>query len=354
MEQSAYQIERDPRWADIAARAKAPDPSFVYAVKTTGIYCRTDCPSRRPSPKNVEFFDTPQLAEAQGYRPCRRCRPNQISLQEETAAKIAAACERIRTAEQEPCLEELAFDSGMSASHFQRTFKSAMGISPKAYAKAIRMERIRDGLTTGAASITATIYDAGFGSSSRFYEAATSALGMTPSRYRRGGDGVRIMFAVGECSLGTILVACSKKGVCAILLGADAQDLLNDLQERFPRAELIGGDQKFDQLIALVIDFVDEPQNGLDLPLDLRGTAFQQRVWLALCEIPVGTTTSYSEIAKRIGSPTSYRAVAQACGANNIAVAIPCHRVVKSDGGLSGYRWGIDRKQSLLKKEMNR
>ncbi len=343
----------DAMWDAVLERDRYPDPPFFYAVKTTGIYCRPDCPSRRPKRENVAFYPTPLLAERDGFRACLRCRPNQNSPQQEVASLIALACRHIETAEEEPSLDALAKLSGLSTFHFQRTFKAAMGLSPKSYAKAHRMKRFHEILGADETSITSAIYAAGYNSSSRFYETATRALGMTPSVLRKGAKGVRILFAIGECSLGSVLVASSAKGVCALLLGDTPEAVLNDLQDRFPHADLIGNDPDYETLIAGVIQFVDDPRYGFHLPLDIQGTAFQQRVWDALRDIPLGTTASYGEIAIKIGAPKSSRAVAQACGANNIALAIPCHRVVRSDGGISGYRWGVARKSARLDLERN-
>lgn len=341
----------DTMWRAVLEREQNPNPPFFYAVKTTGIYCRPDCPSRRPKRQNAAFYASCALAEADGFRACLRCRPNQQSLQEQTASIISNACRTIETADEEPRLDDLARQSGLSPFHFQRTFKSAMGLTPKAYAQAHRMNRFREIVGSGEGSITTAIYDAGYTSSSRFYEAATQALGMTPKRLRQGGKGVKILFAIGECSLGSVLIASSAKGVCAMLLGDTPEMVLDDLQTRFPQADLIGNDPDYEMLIAHVIQFVDDPKYGFNLPLDIQGTAFQQRVWEALRDIPIGTTASYSEIAEKIGAPKSFRAVAQACGANNIALAIPCHRVVQSNGGLSGYRWGVERKRAILDAE---
>lgn len=266
------------------------------------------------------------------------------------AALVAEICRTIETAERPPALAELAAHAGLSESHLHRVFKSVTGVTPRQYAVQVRAAKVRDGLGH-AETITDAIYDAGFGSSSRFYEGADHVLGMTPSEYRAGGAEVAIRFAVGECSLGSILVAQSERGVCAILLGDDPDELIADLERRFPRAELLGGDAGFERVVATVVGFVEAPCVGLDLPLDIRGTAFQQRVWSALRTIPAGETASYKVIAEKIGSPTSTRAVAQACGANSIAVAIPCHRVVRTDGGISGYRWGVERKRALLERE---
>ncbi|WP_197386951.1 bifunctional DNA-binding transcriptional regulator/O6-methylguanine-DNA methyltransferase Ada [Ralstonia pseudosolanacearum] len=343
-------VERDPRWARVLARDASADGQFVYAVKTTGVYCQPSSPSRLPRPENVEFFDTPAEAEAAGYRPSRRATPDQTTARAQHAARVAAACRRIEAADTPPALEALAREAGLSPYHFHRLFKTVTGLTPKAYAAAHRARRLRAQLGRGS-SVTEAIYDAGFNASSRFYEASDGVLGMTASRYRAGGAQTTIRFAVGECSLGAILVAQSERGICAILLGEDPQALVHNLQDQFPKAELIGGDADFEDLVAKVVGLIEAPAIGLDLPLDVRGTAFQERVWQALREIPPGTTASYAEIAARIGAPRAVRAVAQACGANHLAVAIPCHRVVRSDGQLSGYRWGVERKRALLERE---
>jgi AraC family transcriptional regulator of adaptative response/methylated-DNA-[protein]-cysteine methyltransferase len=267
------------------------------------------------------------------------------------AALVAQACRRIEAAEQPPSLDDLARQAGLSPFHFHRVFKAATGLTPKAYADAHRANAVRASLAAGKASVTAAIFDAGFNANSRFYEHADAMLGMKPTQYRAGGVDVRIEFAIGETSLGAILVARSQRGVCAISLGDDADALLRELQDRFPRAELIGGDEAFETLVAQVVGLIEQPGIGHELPLDVRGTAFQQRVWQALRQIPAGETASYAQVAQRIGSPKSVRAVAGACAANTLAVAIPCHRVVRSDGALSGYRWGVERKRELLSRE---
>lgn len=344
-------IEEDPRWAAVVRRDSASDGKFVYAVSTTGIYCRPSCPSRVAKPEHVSFHATCEEAEKAGFRACLRCRPNAASLAERHAALVAEACRRIEDAEELPSLDALAGAAGMSPFHFHRLFKSVTGLTSKAYGVARRAERVREGLTDGRSTVTEAIYGAGFNSNSRFYEKSKELLGMTPTAFRAGGADTRIRFAVGQCSLGAILVACSGIGVCAILLGDDPDELVRDLQDRFPKAELLGGDAEFEALVAEVVGFVEAPSLGLDLPLDLRGTAFQQRVWQALREIPAGETASYAEVARRIGQPKSVRAVARACASNKIAVAVPCHRVVKTDGALSGYRWGVERKRVLLEKE---
>ena len=267
------------------------------------------------------------------------------------AALVAQACRRIEAAEQSPSLDDLAQQAGLSPFHFHRVFKAATGLTPKAYADAQRAQAVRTTLARGTSSVTDAIFDAGFNANSRFYEHADAMLGMKPTQYRAGGLDARIEFAIGESSLGAILVARSQRGVCAISLGEDPDALLRELQDRFPRAELIGGDAGFEMLVAQVVGLIEQPNLGIDLPLDVRGTAFQQRVWQALRQIPSGETASYAQIAQRIGSPTSVRAVAGACAANTLAVAIPCHRVVRSDGALSGYRWGVERKRALLLRE---
>lgn len=342
---------QDPRWAAVAARDPRADGSFFYSVKTTGVYCRPSCAARRPNPKNVRFHATAADAQRAGFRACRRCRPDLPSLESLHSATIAEICRVIEAAPETQSLASLARRAGLSPYHFHRVFKAVTGVTPRGYAAAHRTDRIRRELDKRNKSVTEAIYDAGFNSGGRFYETSARRLGMTPTDYRAGGVHAEIRFAVGECSLGSILVAQSTKGVCAILLGEDPDALVRDLQDRFRRATLVGGDAAFEQVVASVIGLVETPGAGLDLPLDVRGTAFQQRVWQALREIPPGTSATYAEIASRVGVPNGARAVARACGSNPLAVAIPCHRVVRTDGSLSGYRWGIERKQSLLERE---
>lgn len=348
---SATVHDPNPRWTAVIQRDASADETFVYAVKTTGIYCRPSCASRRAKPINVSFYDTCEAAEEAGFRPCMRCRPNEASRAKQHADAVADACRFIEIAEEAPSLDEIAKAAGMSPYHFHRIFKATTGLTPKAYATAHRAKRVRNGLGDGAGTVTEAIYDAGFNSSSRFYAKADEMLGMTPKSYRDGGRDTEIRFAIGESSLGAILVAATPKGVCAIDLGDDPETLASRLQDRFPNAKLIGNDASFSQLVAQVVGLIEAPGLGKDLPLDMRGTAFQQRVWLALRDIPPGQTASYAEIARRIGAPSSARAVAQACASNTIAVAIPCHRVVRTGGALSGYRWGVERKRALLAKE---
>jgi AraC family transcriptional regulator, regulatory protein of adaptative response / methylated-DNA-[protein]-cysteine methyltransferase len=351
-ESLAARTTSDPRWAAVLARDSGADGKFFYSVKTTGVYCRPSCAARAPRPENVGFHPTAADAERAGFRACKRCKPGEPSLAERQASRVAELCRLIENAEQTLTLEELATHAGLSVHHLHRVFKAVTGLTPKAYAAAHRAERIRIELGRSD-TVTDAIYGAGFNSNGRFYAESNHVLGMTPTNYRAGGANTEIRFAVGECSLGSILVATSARGVCAILMGDDPDRLTRDLQDRFPRASLIGGDAQFERLVAKVIGFVEAPRVGLDLPLDVRGTAFQQRVWRALRMIPPGATLSYSGVAERIGSPKSVRAVAQACAANPLAVAIPCHRVVRSDGGTSGYRWGAERKRTLLEREAN-
>jgi AraC family transcriptional regulator, regulatory protein of adaptative response / methylated-DNA-[protein]-cysteine methyltransferase len=343
-------VADDPRWARIVTRDKTADDHLWYSVVTTGVYCRPSCPSRTANPKNVQLHDSLESAKATGFRPCRRCNPDGLSTDAENAALVAKACRLIGDSEEEPSLDKLADAVGLSPSYFHRMFKAATGVTPKDYAAAHRAAKVREGLASGS-SVTEAIYDAGFNSSGRFYEKSADMLGMTPSQYRAGGANEKIKFAVGQSYLGAILVASTKKGVAAILLGDDPDKLVRDLQDRFPKAHLIGADRDYENLVARVVGFVEEPGLGLNLPLDVRGTAFQERVWKALREVPAGTTVSYADIARRIGAPKSVRAVARACAANKLAVAIPCHRVVRNDGSLSGYAWGIERKRALIERE---
>lgn len=347
---AATGTEADPRWAAVRARDARADGRFVYAVRTTGVYCRPSCGARPARPENVAFHDTPADAEKAGFRPCRRCKPHEPPLAAQQAAVVARLCRRLETDDPPPSLEQLAEDAQWSPFHLHRVFKRVTGLTPKAYAAARRSRRVQQALARSD-TVTEAIYDAGYPSGSRFYADAPNVLGMTPTRWRAGGAGTELRFALGQCSLGAILVARSGVGLCAILLGDDPDTLTRELQDRFPSARLIGGDAAFEQWVARVVGFVEAPAIGLDLPLDIRGTAFQQRVWQALQAVPPGQTVSYAEIARRIGAPAATRAVAQACGANALAVAIPCHRVVRHDGGLSGYRWGVERKRALLERE---
>jgi AraC family transcriptional regulator of adaptative response/methylated-DNA-[protein]-cysteine methyltransferase len=340
----------ESRWQSLLDRDPVADGAFVYSVKTTGVYCRPTCPSRLAHRKNIRFHTTCEEAEAAGFRACKRCNPTGESIAEHQASIVAQACRIIEESGEVPNLDDLARSVGMSSHHFHRVFKAQTGLTPRGYAVAHRSRRVREELARRD-TVTEAIYGAGFNSNSRFYESSKQVLGMTPKTFRRGGNGTTIRFAIGESWLGPILVAASDKGVCAILLGEDPDELVRDLQDRFPKAEFIGGDVEFEQLVATVVGFLENPSSGLELPLDIRGTAFQQRVWEALRRIPAGSTASYAEIAERIAQPGSVRAVAQACAANHLAVAVPCHRVVRTDGSLSGYHWGVERKGRLIKRE---
>lgn len=340
----------EQRWQAVVERNKTADGHFVYGVKTSLIYNHPSAAGRLPKRENIEFFDNEAQAIAQGYRQGKRHRTEATQLTQFYKQKIEKACRYIEQNSQSLTLAELADYVGISRYHFHRLFKSQTGLTPKAYTDAFRHKKLQAQLQEQE-RITDAIYDAGYQSNSRFYETSTQRLGMTPRAWKSGGNGSKIYFALALCSLGTVLVAQSLIGVCAILLGDDPEKLLNDLQDKFPNAELIGGDINFEQVIADVVGFIEAPEIGFNLPLDIQGTVFQQRVWQALRDIPVGKTVSYSDIAKKIGNPKAVRAVASACGANMLAVAIPCHRVVRNNGQLSGYRWGIDRKQALLLKE---
>ncbi len=346
----AAETERDSRWVLVRARDRAADGEFFYSVETTGVFCRPSCGARTPRPENVAFHRTTEAAERAGFRACKRCRPTEAPLAERNAHLVAELCSFIDACEEPPSLEVLAAHAGRSSHHLHRVFKSITGLTPRDYAAARRAARLKAGLEK-APSVTNAIYDAGYASQGRFYEASNARLGMTPSKFRAGAPDVTIRFAVGECSLGSILVAASDLGVCAISLGDDPSALVRELEDRFRHARLVGADAGFERIVAEVVGFVESPKRGLDLPLAVRGTAFQERVWRALQKIPAGKTVSYADIARRIRAPSSVRAVAGACAANTLAVAIPCHRVVKRDGSLSGYRWGVERKQALLERE---
>lgn len=340
----------EQRWQAVTERDERADGRFVYAVMTTGVYCRPSCGARLPRRENVQFHMTSAAAERAGFRACKRCRPNEVASGNGHAEIVAKACALIAEADKTLAIEALARALGVSPSHLHRLFQSQTGLTPKAYATAHRATRLRDALAHSR-TVTTAIYDAGFNSSARFYATSSKTLGMSPTSFRLGGEGAAVHFAVGECTLGSILVAASQRGICAIALGDDPNQLVQDLQDRFPKAELLGGNRAFEQLVAKVIAFVERPAVGLNLPLDVQGTAFQQRVWKQLCQIPCGTTVSYAMLAQQLGDPDATRAVAQACAANPIAVAVPCHRVVRTDGSLSGYRWGVERKAKLLESE---
>lgn len=346
----AAQTLADARWQAVLSRRAECDGQFWYSVRTTGVYCRPSCGARTARPENVSFHATQAAAVAAGFRPCRRCRPETSSIAERHASMVTMACRLLDEPDAPESLTEVAAKLGLSPFHFQRLFKSALGLTPRAYAEARRLSRLSDGLRS-ARSVTDAIFDAGFSSPSRAYALSAKALGMAPKTYRAGAPGVRLSFALGQCALGKVLVARSARGLCAILLGDNAEVLEADLAARFPRAERVSADAGLAEALAQVIALIEQPRRVLDLPLDIQGTAFQQRVWDALRRIPAGETRSYAQVAREIDRPGAERAVANACGANPLAVAIPCHRVVRADGGLGGYRWGVVRKQALLEEE---
>lgn len=340
------------RWAAIRSRDQAADGVFFYAVRTTGVYCYPSCASRPALKANVAFYETRADAERAGFRPCRRCRPDLPPRSQREALLVSRACQLIEAAETLPSLAALAAAVGYSPHHFHRLFRRVTGVTPKAYAAAHRQNRVQVALSQGR-SVTEALYEAGFNSSGRFYDTAGAMLGMAPTAYRTGGAGEAIRHATGPCSLGVVLVAASAQGICAVLLGDDPGALQADLVRRFPRARHIPAEAAFARTVAEIVQLVDNPAStrALSLPLDIRGTAFQRRVWEALRRIPPGETVSYAEVAARIGAPRATRAVAAACAANRLAVAVPCHRVVAADGALAGYRWGIERKRRLLERE---
>ncbi len=342
--------EAETRWKTLENRDKSTGGSFVYGVLTTGIYCRPGCPSRLPRRENIRFFASGGEAERAGFRPCKRCQPDRAPLEERQAEAISKACSLIDAADGKPDFDEIAHAAGMSRHHFHRVFKQTVGLTPGAYLSALRKRRALDELGAGA-TVTAAIYGAGYGSSSRFYENCAPQLGLKPGKIAKGGVGEIIRFAVGECFLGSILVAATDQGICAIELGDTPEQLLEGFQDRFPNAEIRGGDAEFERIVAQVISLVEEPKRACDLPLHVRGTAFQQRVWEILRRIPLGETRTYAQVAAEADCPRAVRAVANACASNKLAVAIPCHRVVRTGGSLSGYRWGVRRKAALLKRE---
>jgi AraC family transcriptional regulator of adaptative response/methylated-DNA-[protein]-cysteine methyltransferase len=343
----------DPRWKAVLAKDAARDGEFVFAVSTTGIYCRPSCPARTPKRGNVRFFDSPELARRAGFRACKRCHPDDASAREKQVRAILRACALIEQSEERVTLDELAAKVGLSPYYFHRLFKDVTGVTPRDFHRARQISRVGAALAT-AGSVTDALYDAGFSSSGRFYENTNAMLGMKPAAWRAGGAGEEIRYCVHPCALGLVLVAATERGVCTIEFGDSADELTTRLQERFPKARFAPADAEFDAWLRRLLAHLDRPSAALDLPLDVRGTAFQQQVWKALRDLKPGETASYAEVAARIGKPKSVRAVARACASNILGVAIPCHRVVRSDGGISGYRWGVERKRALLAKERKR
>jgi AraC family transcriptional regulator of adaptative response/methylated-DNA-[protein]-cysteine methyltransferase len=332
-------VRRDAGWRS----------AFVIGVKTTGVYCRAGCPARAPRRENVVFFDTAEQARTAGLRACLRCRPDEDRAAH--AARIEAACRAIEAAETAPTLERLAAEAGVSPYHFHRLFKAQTGVTPAAYAAHVKDQRAKAALA-GGASVTEAVYEAGYGSASRFYDRAKDRFGMAPKTFRKGATGERIRFATAPCSLGHVLVAATEKGLCSVELGDDPESLTAAFRERFAHAEAMEADADLGGMVASVVALIEQPRVGAaDLPLDVRGTAFQQRVWEALRRIPAGEVWTYARLAEAIGAPKAVRAVGAACGANPVALVTPCHRVIGKSGKLTGYRWGVGRKRALLERE---
>ncbi len=340
----------DSRWQAVVDRSKNTDDLFFYAVKTTGVYCRPTCSSKLPNRYNVEFFNSSKEAEAAGYRACKRCRPHAESRDYELEQKIIRACRSIETSEAPLKLKDLASQAGLSQYHFHRIFKKIVGVTPKQYSSTCRSRRFVEQLKTSS-SVTEAIYSAGYSSNSGAYDKRKDQLSMNPKVYRKGAAGVTITYGVAQCFLGWVIVAATERGVCSIEFGDDPDTLPDQVQSRFPKAHLEKAGDGFAALIKQVVEYMQSPETGLYIPLDIQGTAFQQRVWEVLRQIRPGQTMSYAEVAEKINNPKAVRAVASACGANRIAVAIPCHRVVTKGGKVGGYRWGAERKQQLLDAE---
>jgi AraC family transcriptional regulator, regulatory protein of adaptative response / methylated-DNA-[protein]-cysteine methyltransferase len=337
-------------WNSVVARDRHADGAFVYAVSSTGVYCRPSCPSRRPHREHVAFFDTTEEARRAGYRACRRCRPDEIAPVDPWIDKIRRACVYLANVDGHPSLAALAARIGGSPYHLQRNFKRIVGVAPREYADAIRLGKVKRKLRAGE-NVTGAMFDAGYGSSSRFYERAADKLGMSPSTYRRGGAGMSIVYATAQSPIGRLLVAATTRGVCSVAMGSDDRELIARLRREYPAAAIAEDRGSLGEWTAAAVALLAGESRRLDLPLDIRATAFQWQVWQALSAIPFGETRTYADIARAIGRPTAARAVARACASNPVALAIPCHRVVAASGEIGGYRWGVERKQALLKRE---
>jgi AraC family transcriptional regulator of adaptative response/methylated-DNA-[protein]-cysteine methyltransferase len=343
-------LDFDECWAVLEKRDDAAAGRFFYGVRTTGVYCRPGCTSRLPLRRNTAFFETTAAAEAAGLRACKRCRPTEPSSASRHIAAVERACALLRSSEKLPSLAELAEAAAISRFHFHRVFKQVTGATPRDYSRTHRLGALAQRLDAGE-DVAQAIYGSGFGSSSRAYEAAPAALGMTPAARRKRGAGETIRFVTVATPLGWALVAATDRGVCLTALGDDRERLAMMVRDRFPAAKIIADDPGLRNWAERIVRFITAPSHTLDLPLDIRGTAFQARVWRALQKIPLGRTATYSEIAQALGQPTAVRAVARACAANDLALVVPCHRVIREDGDLAGYRWGIERKRALLDRE---
>jgi len=354
----------EKRWHAVQTRDRGADGAFVYAVRSTGIYCRPSCPSRKPRREQVEFFPLPEAAEQRGFRACLRCRPRLVRLRDPRTASVARVCREIEAqidadggksadgnvSEARMTLSTLSSTAGMSAYQLERAFRSVMGISPRQYADARRMRRLKSRLRKGD-DVTTALYDAGFGSSSRLYERAPTQLGMTPATYRQGGAGMQIHYTIVGSPLGRLLVAATERGISALYLGKDDGPLESSLRKEYPRAAIQRDRNGLEGWVGKILEHLRGREPNLDLPTDVQATAFQRRVWEELRRIPYGTTRTYSQVARAIGKPKAIRAVARACATNPVSVVVPCHRVVREDGNLAGYRWGLERKLALLEHE---
>jgi len=344
-------VSDETLWRAVLKRDARFDGKLIFAVRSTGIYCRPTCPARRPHRENVLFFGVPEAAERAGFRACLRCRPNRAAGEDPQIEMIRKACLYIeRHLDQAPTLEDLSTHTGVSPYHLQRVFKRIVGITPRQYASASRLSQFKTRVKKGG-SVTEAIYDAGYGSSSRLYEQAPSQLGMTPASYQRGGEGTTINFTIAECSLGKVLVAATEKGICSVRLGDSEANLEAEFLSEYPAADVNRDNKQLNEMVKQIVSHVAGECTLLNLPLDIQATAFQQTVWEKLREIPYGSTRSYGDIARAIGRPTATRAVARACATNPVALVIPCHRVVREDKSLGGYRWGLERKSALIERE---
>jgi AraC family transcriptional regulator of adaptative response/methylated-DNA-[protein]-cysteine methyltransferase len=347
--QTTERLNDAARWRAVAARDSSADGLFVYAVRSTGVYCRPSCPSRRPRPDRVVFYDSTGEARRAGYRACLRCRPDEPAV-DPWSDRIRRACVYLANVEGHPLLAKLAARLGGSPYHLQRNFKRLVGVSPREYAEAVRLRKVKRQLRQGS-DVTGAMMDAGYGSSSRFYERAASKLGMSPSAYRRGAAGIEIRYTIEQSPLGRLLVAATPRGVCAVALGTSDAELMRALRAEYPGAVIVADSGALSRWTNAILDHLQARQTRLELPLDVKATAFQWRVWQALARIPYGETRTYGEVARSIGRPRAVRAVARACATNPVALAIPCHRVVPRGGGIGGYRWGAARKKRLLESE---